>query len=53
MSDPPGAPRIPPVPEIEVRDLVKRWTARDATVTALDGISLQVVAQEFLTVLGP
>ena len=53
MSDPAGAPRIPPVPEIEVRDLVKRWTARDATVTALDGISLRVVAQEFLTVLGP
>ena len=53
MSDPAGAPRIPPVPEIEVRDLVKRWTARDATVTALDGISLRVAAQEFLTVLGP
>ncbi len=40
-------------PPIEVRDLVKRWVTRDATVSALEGISLSVAPQEFLTVLGP
>jgi NitT/TauT family transport system ATP-binding protein len=49
MSEPSG----PPAPAIEVRDLVKRWTARGTPVTALDGISLEVAAREFLTVLGP
>ena len=44
----PGGPS-----HIEVRQLTKRWVARDATVVALEEISLTVAPQEFVTVLGP
>jgi NitT/TauT family transport system ATP-binding protein len=53
MADPAGARAIARGPAIDVRDLVKRWTTRDATVLSLDGISLEVRAGEFMTVLGP
>lgn len=38
----------------EVRDAVKRFTAPEGgTVTALDGISLEIQSREFVTLLGP
>jgi NitT/TauT family transport system ATP-binding protein len=52
MAGPAGA-RSGAVSAIEVRDLVKRWATHDGTVVALDGISLEVQAREFVTVLGP
>jgi NitT/TauT family transport system ATP-binding protein len=45
-------PAMPP-PHIEVRALAKRWATRDGGVPALDGISLTVAPQEFVTLLGP
>jgi NitT/TauT family transport system ATP-binding protein len=40
-------------PEIEVREVAKRWLTRDGPVPALEAISLTVAAREFVTLLGP
>src|SRR4029453_1737118 len=52
---PPAQDRMRAVtaPHIEVRAVAKQWRTRDHPVPALDGISLDVAPQEFLTVLGP
>ncbi len=38
---------------IDVRAVSKAWVTRDHPVAALDGVSLTVASQEFVTVLGP
>jgi len=40
-------------PFVEVRDLARRFTARDGEVTALDGVSFDVRAGEFVSIVGP
>lgn len=39
--------------KISFRDVVKTFPLKDATFTALDGVSLDVADQEFVTVVGP
>jgi ABC-2 type transport system ATP-binding protein len=44
---------MPFVPAIEVTDVAKRYSARGATVMALDGVSLSIEPGEFFGLLGP
>ena len=41
------------VDAITVRDLSKRYTTRDGTVTALEGINFGVAEGDFVVVAGP
>ena len=42
-----------PAPVIEVDDLHKTYATRDGSITTLCGVSFNVAAQEFVSVLGP
>ena len=44
---------MPSTPAIEALDVAKRYAARGAHVTALDGVSLRVEQGEFFGLLGP
>jgi NitT/TauT family transport system ATP-binding protein len=44
---------VPAPPHIEITNVRKAWTTRDAPVVALEDVSLAVRPQEFLTLLGP
>ncbi len=59
MSTQPDAPAAPPVttagsrPAVALRGLVKTFGSGSAAVTAVDGVDLDIVDGEFLTLLGP
>jgi ABC-2 type transport system ATP-binding protein len=44
---------MPPTPAIDAVDVTKRYAARGAGVTALDGVSLRIEQGEFFGLLGP
>src|SRR5271166_2306943 len=41
------------VPHIQIEDLRLRYRAKDASVLALDGISIDIPSQSFVGIVGP